>query len=312
VSSIPIGIVGFGKIAIDQHVPAIRRSDRFVLHSTADPAGGMDSVRHFPDIAAMLAADDAPAAVAICTPPQIRHAVARAALSAGKHVLLEKPPCTTLEEVEDLRALAAQQRRSLFCAWHSRFAPAVVPAREWLASRRLRTMRIEWHEDVRVWHPGQAWIWQAGGFGVFDPGINALSIASAIVASPLSLHDALLKVPANCTAPAVAELSMTDDGSADISASFDFLHSGPAQWSIAAEADAGHLRLWEGGGRLELDGQVVALEPRDEYTGVYRRFADLVARGASDADVAPLQIVTDALLRGRTSGMPALDASYGV
>jgi hypothetical protein len=41
-------------------------------------------------------------------------------------------------------------------------------------------VEIVWHEDVRKWHPGQQWIWEPGGFGVFDPGINALSIATRI------------------------------------------------------------------------------------------------------------------------------------
>ena len=41
-------------------------------------------------------------------------------------------------------------------------------------------MEILWHEDVHKWHPGQQWIWEPGGFGVFDPGINAFSIATKI------------------------------------------------------------------------------------------------------------------------------------
>jgi len=260
----------------------------------------------------MLAAADAPEAVAICTPPQMRYGVARAAIAAGKHTLLEKPPCATLGEIESLRTLAGHRQCSLFCAWHSRFAPAIGPAREWLAARRLRRMRIEWREDVREWHPGQAWIWQAGGFGVFDPGINALSIATAIVPGPLFLRDALLGIPENCATPARAELILRDDGGAEIEASFDFLHVGAPLWTIEAETDDGHLRLAEGGGLLELDGEAVPLAGRDEYAGVYERFAEIIDLAAIDADVTPLRLVADALLRGRARRTPALDASYGI
>jgi D-galactose 1-dehydrogenase len=42
-------------------------------------------------------------------------------------------------------------------------------------------VNVIWREDVRVWHPGQDWIWQPGGLGVFDPGINALSIITHIL-----------------------------------------------------------------------------------------------------------------------------------
>ena len=45
-----------------------------------------------------------------------------------------------------------------------------------MRERTIRTLTVAWKEDVRIWHPGQAWIWKAGGLGVFDPGINALSI----------------------------------------------------------------------------------------------------------------------------------------
>ena len=90
--------------------------------------------------------------------------------------MLEKPPGATLSEVQALVELAERQNVALFASWHSREAAAVESARHWLGSRHLRKVRVSWKEDVRVWHPGQTWIWKAGGFGVFDPGINALSI----------------------------------------------------------------------------------------------------------------------------------------
>ena len=61
-----------------------------------------------------------------------------------------------------------------------------------LAGKRIASMDIRWHEDVRKWHPGQEWIWAPGGFGVFDPGINALSIASRILPQRLFVRSAEL------------------------------------------------------------------------------------------------------------------------
>ena len=66
----------------------------------------------------MLAADDAPQAVADCTPPQARHQVARRRLEQ------EKPPTATLGELEDLRELAESSGATL-SARGPRFAPAV-------------------------------------------------------------------------------------------------------------------------------------------------------------------------------------------
>jgi D-galactose 1-dehydrogenase len=302
---IAIGIVGFGKIARDQHVPAIRGEPRFALRAIADPVCTAASVRHFAAFDAMLAADDAPAAVAICTPPQARYGVARSALAMGKHVLLEKPPAVTVAELDELRELAERSGATLFCAWHSQFASAVSPAREWLATRTLRRVRITWREDVRVWHPGQRWLWEPGGFGVFDPGINALSVAAKVLPKRLVVRDALLAFPENCATPIAAELTLADADGIPVTGSFDFLQTGPQTWDIEVETDAGNLLLSQGGARLSVAGREVPLAPNAEYPALYARFAELIAAGGSDADGRPLQLVADTFLVGRRTTAPA-------
>ncbi|HMB73521.1 MAG TPA: Gfo/Idh/MocA family oxidoreductase [Gammaproteobacteria bacterium] len=299
-----LGIVGLGKIATDQHLAAIAASREFTLAATADPHAGLDAVAGYPDIGSMLAAHDAPKAVAVCTPPQHRYRLARCALEHGCHVLLEKPPGTTVGEVEALTRLAAASGLTLFCAWHSQFAAAVESAREYLAARRIRAVRIEWREDVRVWHPGQTWIWRPGGFGVFDPGINALSIAVRILPQPFFLTDALLHFPENCQTPIAAELEFLDAHNTVIEATFDFLQTGAQIWNITVETDAGTLVLSRGGTRLAIDDAEKPLEPQDEYPALYAHFASLIRSARSDANLAPLRLVADALLRGRRVSAP--------
>ncbi|MBV9561222.1 MAG: Gfo/Idh/MocA family oxidoreductase, partial [Bradyrhizobium sp.] len=165
-----LAVVGLGKIARDQHLPAIAATDGVELAALASRNARLPSVPCFPTIEALLRDGPDIDAVALCTPPQGRHALAAAALAAGKHVLLEKPPSATVAELTFLVEAARRAGRTLFATWHSRFAAAVEPARDLLAQRRIRAVRIAWKEDVRVWHPGQQWIWQPGGFGVLDPG----------------------------------------------------------------------------------------------------------------------------------------------
>jgi D-galactose 1-dehydrogenase len=304
VTPIALGIVGFGKIARDQHVPAIRSGTAFALRAIADPADRPTPAPRYASIESMLAADEAPRAVAICTPPQARYGAARYALERGLHVLLEKPPTTTLEELDELRALAERRGSTLFCAWHSQFAPAVPVAREWLADRKIERVRIEWREDVRVWHPGQRWLWEPGGFGVFDPGINALSVAAKILPKPLLMRDALLRIPANCATPIAAELTLADADATPIAASFDFLQTGPQTWQIRVETDGGTLLLTQGGGGLAIDERQLPLAPHAEYPALYARFAELIAAGRSDADATPLALVLAALAGGRREPAP--------
>lgn len=296
---ISIGIVGYGKIAREQHVAAIAANDAFELVAVASPHSRPDRLLHFDDIRSMLPALPQLSAVALCTTPQVRYETARYALEQGRHVLLEKPPGVTVSEVLELARLASQRRVALFAAWHSRYARAVEPARAWLAGRAIRSLDVTWKEDVRVYHPGQAWIWTAGGLGVFDPGINALSILTRIVPGGLILKDAELSFPANCQTPIAARLQLATLDGAPVRMALDFLQTGAPSWDIDVDTDAGQLSLTLGGSAMQLDGRPVPMPASEEYPALYAHFAQLVRDRSIDADVAPLQLVADAFLCGR-------------
>ncbi|WP_316188584.1 Gfo/Idh/MocA family oxidoreductase [Bradyrhizobium sp. SZCCHNS1054] len=293
-----VAIVGFGKIARDQHVPAIAATDGVTLAAVASRNASLPGLPHFSTIEDLLREGPEIDAVALCTPPQVRRAQAVAALQAGKHVMLEKPPGAAVSELDPLIALAAEQKRTLFATWHSRYAPAVEPAREWLASREIRNVKIEWKEDVRVWHPGQGWIWEPGGLGVFDPGINALSILTRILPEPVFVTAADLSFPSNRAAPIAATLELTDTNALPIIAEFDFRQTGPQSWDIIVDTDDESLKLSKGGARLVAGDEVLVDEKEAEYPGLYRRFVELTARGAIDVDLVPLRLVADAFLLG--------------
>jgi len=296
---IRIGLVGVGKIAHDQHIPAIAADPRFDLVAAASRSQPkLGDLPVFHDIAQMLAEGPALDAVALCTPPQARRETALAALRAGKHVFLEKPPGATVSEVAELAAVAREQGVVLFTSWHSRFAAGVPQAKAWLAANPVRTLAIEWREDVRRWHPGQTWIWQAGGMGVFDPAINALSILTEIMPDEVFVTDAKLQVPENVQSPIAGHVDMTTLNGATVTADLDFLQTGPQTWDITAWSDAGELKLSLGGAKLEIDGQVVVDGENREYPGLYDRFATLVAEGRSEVDVRPLTLVADAFMVG--------------
>ena len=300
-TALRIAIVGFGKIARDQHVGAIAATPGAVLAAVASRNASLPGLPHFATIEDLLEKGPEIDAVSLCTPPQVRRAQAAAALAAGKHVMLEKPPGIGVAELDPLVAMAADAKRTLFATWHSRHAPAVEPAREWLAGCRIKSVRIIWKEDVRVWHPGQTWIWEPGGLGVFDPGINALSILTRILPKPVFVTAAELAFPANCQSPIAANLTLTDISGLPITAEFDFRQTGPQSWDIVAETDQGQMTLSRGGRIMAIDGKVVAEAPDEEYRELYRHFVKLAASGASDVDLAPLRLVADSFLLGKRS-----------
>lgn len=304
-SIIRIGIVGVGKIARDQHIPAIAADPGLELVAVASHGHVDVDVPAFGSLEQMLERGPAIDAVALCTPPQARRATALTALGAGKHVFLEKPPGATVGEVGDLSILAARKNVTLFASWHSRFAAGVPAAKAWLATRDILSVDIQWREDVRRWHPGQTWIWEAGGLGVFDPGINALSILTEIMPREVFVTGARLQVPENVQAPVAAHIAMTDIAGTRITADFDFLQTGPQTWDITIQAADGTLHLSSGGARIEIDGQPVVRAADAEYPGLYARFGDLIRTGGSEADIRPLALVADAFLMGRREQVEA-------
>ena len=298
-AKINIGLVGFGKIARDQHLPALAANPDYHLMAITEgarpPPGGVSVFKSLDD---MIAGSPDIEAVSLCTPPQGRYALARQALDHRLHVIMEKPPGRTIGEVEALIDAAKSLRVALFGTWHSREAPAVDAARRWLANATIRDVDITWQEDVRRWHPKQEWIWQQGGFGVFDPGINALSIATRLLPRAIFLTSAQLCYPENRDMPIAATLNLSDSAGTPIRAHFDWRQTGTQNWDIIVNTDNGRVHLSEGGAALSIDSRSVELAPAGEYPNLYRRFANLVKDRSVDVDLAPLRLVVDAFAMG--------------
>jgi D-galactose 1-dehydrogenase len=294
---IRIAIIGFGKIARDQHVPSIAADPRFELVAVASRNQRCENVPCFTDHRDMLDKMSGRIdAVALCTPPTARLEMARDAFAAGLHVLLEKPPAATLGEIEEIERIGRDSLRTLFASWHSQHATGVAAARRALSGATVKALDIRWHEDVRKWHPGQEWIWAPGGFGVFDPGINALSIASRILPMRLFVHSAELVFPENKQTPIAATISFSGG---EFRADFDWRRSEGESWTIRVVTDAGRkVELLDGGARLEIDGEAQPLSAQGEYPALYAHFAELVEGGRSDVDKEPLRLVADAFLAG--------------
>lgn len=292
--TIRIAIVGFGKIARREHVPAIAANPAFRLVAVVTPDSVADcTVPVFTSLTELLAAQPGGVdAVALCTPPSVRHAIAAQAIAAGLGVLLEKPPAATLSELQDLERRARDSGTCLYTAWHSQAAPAVAPAAQLLAEETIIRLAIDWREDLSKWHPGQDWIWEPGGFGVLDTGINALSIVSAILPAPLLVRDAVFLTPANRNAPIAATLRFRGPGH---KATFDWRAQAHEVRSIRIGTARGReVALLDGGARLVLDGQEQPIGPLAEYPAVYARFAERLAARVIDVDSQPLRILADA------------------
>jgi D-galactose 1-dehydrogenase len=133
--------------------------------------------------------------------------------------------------------------------------------------------------------------------GVFDPGVNALSIMTEILSEPVHLLRAELVFPSNRQTPIAARLAF----SGGVEADFDWRQEGPQTWDIEAETDDGACALRHGGNAFFANGTEVAgsADIMGEYPALYARMTVLVSAGQSDVDLAPMIHVADAMTLGR-------------
>lgn len=305
-----IAIIGFGKIAGDQHLPAIKANPRLEFAASVSRSGTGPEPR-FTSTEALLASGIALDAAAITTPPSVRYAIARPCIAAGLHLLLEKPPTVTLGEIENLAVLSREASVTCFTTWHAQHSSAVPAATKLLAGQAIKSMKVTWHEDVHKWHPGQTWIWQPGGFGVFDPGINAFSIMTRIFPGPLFVESSELAFPEGAHTPIAADIVLKSPAApgAELGCSLDWRRSEGEEWTIRVELHDGRtIALLDGGARLTVDGAEQTTAGAGEYPDLYREFVDLIDTRRSRIDVEPLRLVADCFLSARRTTVDAVNA----
>lgn len=120
-----VGIIGTGRVGVDWHVPDIREAGGEVLAfadsvpgRAAKYAAAKQVPLAFDDYRSLLAEPEVDV-VAICTPPLYHREIAIAALRAGKHVYLEKPPAMDEREMADIAAVARETGKLLFTGTNS-------------------------------------------------------------------------------------------------------------------------------------------------------------------------------------------------
>lgn len=185
---IQVGLGGFGR----SWAELSRGAEGIELAAAADPAPaarawarealGLPENVVFPALEAALDAVAAEA-VLVVTPPETHHAVAAAALRAGKHVLLEKPLATTIEEARDLVSRAAAADRILMVSQNYRYRPGAAVARGVVAAGvlgELVAVRVRCLRDTRALWPADSFRYRMRHPFVLDMSIHHADLLRAI------------------------------------------------------------------------------------------------------------------------------------
>ncbi|HEV7495609.1 Gfo/Idh/MocA family protein [Baekduia sp.] len=123
-AALRVALVGYGVAGASFHAPLIATTDGLVLHGvvTRDPERRVQLAARFPDVIAVDALSDVVAdvdLVVVASPNRFHVELARTALEAGKHIVVDKPLAVTSAEA---RALATQAETAgvVLTAFHNR------------------------------------------------------------------------------------------------------------------------------------------------------------------------------------------------
>jgi predicted dehydrogenase len=177
-----VGLLGYGAIG-DEHRRAVEHVPGLVLSAVCDASPArLEAVRAVAPAAALhasaqaLLADPGVDLVVVSTPPDTHATWARAALAAGKHVVVEKPFALTTAEVDGLLAQARARGLLASCYQNRRFDPDHLALRRLARSGRLGEL---FHLEAFVGgygHPCNLWHSDAGtsGGAVYDWGAHVV------------------------------------------------------------------------------------------------------------------------------------------
>lgn len=299
------GVIGYGRIGrLIEGVLGLEGSS-FDLKAVADVSASSTAaaVANFKDYRDLLATDVA--AVAIATPAETHFQIAADALRAGKDVLVEKPACRSVEDARHLEALAAERNAVIFFAYHARYNPAVLAAASYLCKQKVRSISVEFRENVTNFHGKDSWV---HGEGVLrDSGINAFSVALALLdmSLPVRLLSAEMESRAPGLGPSRASLRYLA-GEIPLSFELDWEYMANEIRTIDVMTGMGSCRLDISGGLFLIEGAVERpCEPnidmlQYEYLAMVNTWATHLDMRASFADTREIEMLETAERIGDT------------
>lgn len=288
-------ICGIGKIALDQHIPTINSSKNYELVAIISNRKYSLNVPQFSSISELVSSGISIDAITLATPPAVRFDLALEAISHGYNLMLEKPPCSSVEECSILIEAAEQAKVTIFAGWHSKYALMISFAREWIEKNGCDHFEIFWKEDYNKWHPGQKWIKKEGGLGVFDSGINALSMLCELMEVDFSPENVLFLRPSNWKTPIAVSFSLKTKDRVIGKVEFDWRVTGDDIWDIKFFSGSSEMVLSDGGKSMTINKIPIYFEEEklSEYKRMYKHFEETIIAKKSSFDFKPLQYVSN-------------------
>jgi predicted dehydrogenase len=245
VSALRVGVLTCGAIVTKGHLPGFAALGRDLVDvvafqsrsaSTAEAAcaqwGSGEGVAAWEDV---LARDDVDA-VDICAPNSMHAALAIAAASAGKHVLVEKPVATSVADADAMIAAARSAGVVLMAAHNLRFAAPYAAAARAVADGMVGEVvgaRVAMgHGGPEGWTRDAGWFRDpslAGGGALLDLGIHVADLVRAVTGLEVDGVSAFVRRP--------SDGAVEESGTAALSFANGAIGSLSASWSVRGSQD---------------------------------------------------------------------------
>lgn len=192
--TIGIGIIGAGGIAEHAHIPGYLQHPDARIVAVADVvreraqalANRVGIPKAYGSVEELLEDSDVDA-VSVTTPNAFHAPVALAALEAGKHVFVEKPPATSAADVRRLKALAERTGKVLYFCLNNRFRPEVQQLRRYIDHGELGEIYYAKTWTLRRRGAPGGWFADkkmAGGGALIDIGVHCIDWTLYLMGNP--------------------------------------------------------------------------------------------------------------------------------
>jgi len=182
-----IGVVGLGSMAQLIHIPLLSKIQNVEIEAICDVdknklkhvGSKFNITKQFKNFSDLLS-DDSISAIVISTPTNTHHKLALEAIAAGKHLLIEKPAATSVEEVADIEKAALEKEVHVMVGMNQRFRPDSMMIKSLINSGELGEIFYIRGAWLHKKSSSQSWFLDrrlAGGGVLFDLGISLLDLA---------------------------------------------------------------------------------------------------------------------------------------
>lgn len=214
-----VGIIGAGDVVRRFYMPTLIKRPNIIIRAicSAHGSSAMETAKkynipiHFTDYRELINKSDVDT-IFICTPPFTHRDIVEYALSNGKNVLVEKPVCTSYEDLKYLISLAKRSTGVFYFTFNNRLRDE----NQWLKNKilngnlgKIKLIDIEWLRKKPIpdndwWHDPQL----SNGGVLADLGSHMIMISLGVIARRKNFNIACINISDNRKSYMIEDLSI--------------------------------------------------------------------------------------------------------